>query len=285
MPTKRTVTPLIYIGNKTDMLDTIATNLPVAVHDRRWVMPFGGSLAPVLHFRPERAVITDNCGEVMHFWRQLRDKPKKVLKLAAKLLQLTGDLETSYYKVRDQIREINAAGIEGPERAAHFLVINRFGWRGLWRVNRKGECNVPFSNPRARNGKLPDRDLVLSVSKYLRGGGIELAEEGYEVTLSRPIFPAEDFLHADPPYHGTSYSYQGMSAEAFDTLDQIRLAQMLHNSGAPYMAHNKPTKLTRQAYRHARQIEFGVTRNVRNGKTLKRACSELIATSAGYAPR
>lgn len=284
MATKRTVTPLIYIGNKTDLLDTIATNLPVAVNERRWVVPFCGSMAPVLHFRPERAILTDNCGELMHFWEQLRDRPKRLLKLAAAALQSRGSLEASYYAARDRIRKLTADDERGPERAALFLIINRFGWRGLWRVNRSGECNVPFSKPREKNGKLPETNLVLDVSKYLRKPGIELAAEGYIETLTRSdLVPAEDFGYADPPYHGTTYSYQGMSADAFDTVDHIRLAQMLHKSGMPYMAHNKPTKLTRQAYRHAQQIEFGVARKVRNGKTLHRGCSELLATSRGYA--
>lgn len=293
------VTPLIYVGSKANLLPEIATALPVEDTDeRRWLVPFCGSLAPVFKFRPKRAILSDLNPELIHFWEQIRDNAKAVLKYAYRHLpgaKIEGGLKEDrqlvlkpqYYEARVSLNNLIARGVTGPERAGLFLIINRFGWRGLWRVNQKGECNIPFYRP---NGTLPSLKLLRSCQRYLQLPEVELRCERWDQTLAG--YKVDDFAYIDSPYDGVTYTYASAtdSAEVFGDLSQIALAAALvrmARQGVPFMAHNNPTLLVQNIYRapFIQRISMDKDHKLSYGKRLDPSAKEAILTSAGVNSR
>ena len=65
------------------------------------------------------------------------------------------------------------------ERAARLIYLNKTCYNGLYRVNSKGQFNVPFGS--YKNPKILNEDTILEVSKYLQGEDIKcISFEGIE---------------------------------------------------------------------------------------------------------
>ncbi|MCC6804583.1 MAG: Dam family site-specific DNA-(adenine-N6)-methyltransferase, partial [Anaerolineae bacterium] len=119
--------------------------------------------------------------------------------------------------------------------AERFYYLNRTGYNGLCRFNRKGEFNVPFGS--------------YSRIKYTR----DFYE--YQPTLARWTFragdfetlevEAGDFIYADPPYDVNFVSY---SQQGFNWDDQVRLAEWLAKHKGPVVLSNQATDRVVQLY-------------------------------------
>ncbi|MEV6879137.1 DNA adenine methylase [Amycolatopsis sp. NPDC051128] len=73
--------PFAYFGGKTKLAGQIAGMLPEHEH---YVEPFGGSLAVLLAKRPSRMeTVNDIDGDLMLFWRVLRDRPGDLERVCA----------------------------------------------------------------------------------------------------------------------------------------------------------------------------------------------------------
>ena len=80
------------------------------------------------------------------------------------------------------------------ERAAMLIYLNRYGFNGLWRVNNKGEFNVPF-------GRHADRALVSETSLMKFSallGKVRILNDDFETAVKSA--KRGDFVYFDPPY-------------------------------------------------------------------------------------
>ena len=187
---------------------------------RRLVEPFCGGLAVTLGLAPERALLNDINSHVVDFYRWL----KKGLKI---IVPMEND-ENLFYSHRRRFNELLAAGRGSSHEAAElFYYLNRTGYNGLCRFNRRGGFNVPFGryeNISYKRDFSPYRDLF---------AGWEFTSKDFEkIPLSKG-----DFVYADPPYdvEFTQYSKQGFGWD-----DQVRLVEWL-------CAHKGPVVLSNQA--------------------------------------
>src|SRR5437879_1465834 len=101
--------------------------------------PFLGGGAVFFHLRPERAILSDTNPELINVFQVVRDD----LELLVDALERHyphRNSEAYFYRVRKQVpSELSAA-----QRAARTIFLNKTCYNGLWRVNAKGEFNVPF---------------------------------------------------------------------------------------------------------------------------------------------
>jgi D12 class N6 adenine-specific DNA methyltransferase len=96
--------------------------------------PFLGSGSLFFLLRPERAVLSDSCLELIQTFRAVRDGAESIL---SHLAPLKRDKEL-FYEIRSHLSS------DPLERAAQFIYLNKMCWNGLYRVNSKGEFNVPY---------------------------------------------------------------------------------------------------------------------------------------------
>ncbi len=174
---------------------------------RRLVEPFCGGLAVALGLEPERALLNDANPHLISFYQWL----KRGLTID---IRLAND-ERLFYRHRDRFNALVAGATgHGREAAGIFYFLNRTGYNGLCRFNRKGEFNVPF-------GQYKRIGYARDFSEYVTAlAGWEFVNLDFEAIDLR----ADDFVYADPPYdvEFTTYSRGG-----FSWGDQQRLATWL----------------------------------------------------------
>lgn len=184
--------PLRWAGSKRGLLPEIRDVIPKITG--RYVEPFMGSACVYFDLLPANALLSDLNSELVHFFCELRDNVHSVAD-AFELMDSNGD---DYYEVRAKSK----LDLESADRAARFLYLNRFGFNGVYRTNRRGEFNVPRGS---RTGAPPSREELLGTSKALQGANI-VHSDYLEVTrLAHP----DDFVYLDPPYRNASRETYG----------------------------------------------------------------------------
>lgn len=179
---------------------------------RTYYEPFLGGAGVFLASNPKSAVLGDANGDLMNSYKAIRSAPERVLDSVSRW---PNDRQT-YYKVR----QLNPT--DPVERASRFLYLNRTCWNGLYRVNQKGEFNVPFGNNVRR--AVVDPDNLFQVSKRL-----ELATllHGDFAPTARTA-QAGDFIFLDPPYalEADGSGFLRYNPTVFSWSDQVRLASL-----------------------------------------------------------
>jgi DNA adenine methylase len=164
-----------------------------------------GSGALFFCVAPPRARLGDINPELMNFYEVLKRIPRE---LHEELRSLRAGKAT-YYTIRESRPRSPL------KRAARFSYLVRLSWNGLYRVNQKGNFNVPYGGRRPK--EMFDLPHLLRCSEVLTHARL-VSGDFCEVT--KGASPG-DFIYFDPPYprgawldSGFSrYSKQGFSYE------------------------------------------------------------------------
>ena len=128
-----------------------------------------------------------------------------------------------YYAARETFNRLALSEENAVEKAALFIFLNKTCFNGLYRVNRKGQFNVPMGA--YKNPCICDEDNLRNVSNALQN--VEIVCGDY--SLSARVIDEKTFVYLDPPYRPISETSAFMSynADAFDDNEQIRLARFI----------------------------------------------------------
>ena len=196
---------------------------------RRLVEPFCGGLAVALGLRPERALLGDVNPHPINFYRHLQGSLRITIAMRNE--------RELYYQHRSEFnRLVTGRGLWTRKAASLFYYLNRTGYNGLCRFNRKGEFNVPFGRHSVINYRrdfTPYRE-VLSSWRF-RHGDFE----------SVPLEP-DDFIYADPPY---DVEFRQYAKDGFEWPEQERLARWLCLHPGPVVLSNQATARIIELYR------------------------------------
>src|SRR5919202_1476056 len=104
-----------------------------------------------------------------------------------------------------------------------FLYLNRTGFNGLFRLNARGDFNVPAG--RYARPTIPDGEALRRVADALRSPRVTLIRGGFEA--AGDLARAGDFVYFDPPYAPLSVtaSFTSYTAPRFTDYDHARLQQ------------------------------------------------------------
>jgi len=212
--------PLKWAGGKRWQVPHLRP-LWAAHAQRRLVEPFCGGLAVSLGLAPGRALLNDINPHVIAFYRRLKH--------GLVITQTMKNDETMFYARRARFNALLARGREeGREAAGLFYYLNRTGYNGLCRFNRRGSFNVPFG----RYARITyTRDFTRYRRTFARWDFISVDFE--KVPLEKG-----DFVYADPPYdvEFTQYAKEGFSWD-----DQVRLVDRLSAHRGPVVLSNQAT--------------------------------------------
>ncbi len=137
-----------------------------------------------------------------------------------------------------------AAGIEtdsllpeSVERTARLIFLNRTCYNGLFRVNSRGEFNVPFG--RYKNPTICDAANLRAAAKVLQRTEIHYGP----YTDCEKVVDDHTLVYFDPPYRPISItaSFTAYSSQLFDDEAQMDLAgfyRLLDERGAWLMLSN-----------------------------------------------
>jgi DNA adenine methylase len=238
-------TPFLkWVGGKGKLRHALSALMPSGVELMRHVEPFLGGGALFFARGPERALLCDVNSDLIATYEVVRDELPELLAQLSRLAR--GHDEERYYSVRERY---NARSPKSrAERAAQFIYLNKTCFNGLFRVNRKGEFNVPVG--RYTNPNIADAEALRAASARLRHA--ELRCTSFESLLSeaRP----GDFIYMDPPYEPLSRTanFTSYAQDGFSQTDQTRLRDVfreLDRRGAKLMLSNSDVPLIRDLYR------------------------------------
>ena len=244
---RQTTKPFLkWAGGKQQLLAQYQDLFPQ--RPRRYFEPFVGGGAVFFHFwttgrLPEKVFLFDNNKELINAYRAVRDELDELLEILA--VHEGKHCKDYYYEIRSLDRlDVELGSVE---RAARTIYLNKTCYNGLYRVNRKGQFNVPigsYKNPRIR-----DEETLRTASTALQGTCIEVRDFRTTVDLAQ----AGDFFYFDPPYDPLSRtsSFRGYTAGSFREDDQRALAGVfaqLSESGCLCMLSNSFTPFISELY-------------------------------------
>lgn len=210
-PNAQAVKPFIsWAGSKRRLLTQITPHLPTDYEV--YVEPFLGGGSLFLQLAPSSAILNDACAPLVDTWNAIARNPSGVHKEAVRR-PLEKD---AYYRARAE------RGGGYLQQAGRFIYLNKGAFNGLYRVNLKGEFNVPWGAP--KSDFVADKSNLVSVSAALQAvdGGVRHGD--FEQVVDRAQAGALLFL--DPPYV-TSHNANGFieyNEKIFSWGDQVRLA-------------------------------------------------------------
>ena len=233
---------LKWAGGKRQLLPELRRFYPRAFGT--YFEPFLGSGAVffdlyasgLLEDRP--AILTDTNPDVVGCYLAVRNDVDQVIghldALAAGHARAGAD---HYYEVRESRfnpwRQRLFAGPRGDEGlppypaelAAMLIYLNRTGYNGLFRLNRRGAFNVPAG--RYTNPKICDAETLRAVAAALRQPGVTVQHASFDRVGG--VAQPDDFLYFDPPYAPLSATarFTSYTADGFDDAAQVRLQQVM----------------------------------------------------------
>jgi DNA adenine methylase len=232
------IRPLLkWAGGKRQLLPHLRRFYPPSFN--RYIEPFFGSGAVFfdLHaagrLRDREVVLIDSNADLIGCYETVRTQPDEVSRELDRLAAAHArDGRRQYYAVRDE--QFNPArdrlrGGDGriaytPQLAAMLIYLNRTGFNGLFRLNARGEFNVPAG--RYERPKIADRDKLARVAAALCSARLRLVWGSFESALE--IAAPGDFVYLDPPYAPLTRTanFTAYTARRFGSEDQLRLQRM-----------------------------------------------------------
>lgn len=231
--------PLLkWAGGKTQLLNDLLPKVPNSYG--RYIEPFFGGGALFFALNPSDAIIADSNPELINVYRQVAEHIDEVIKF----LQTYSNTEETFYAVRSlEWHELSPS-----EAAARMIFLNKTCFNGLYRVNKKGQFNVPFG--RYNNPKICDIDTLYAASAILQRATIVCAD--YKKVIQDYAKPG-DLVFLDPPYLPVSeYSdFKRYTKEQFYEEDHVELShevQRLHELGCHVILTNSNHPLVHELY-------------------------------------
>lgn len=261
---------LKWAGGKQQMLDVILPKVPARYN--RYIEPFFGGGALFFALRPDDAIIADSNPELINLYKIVANELPALIDA---LRDMSTDKETY-----DEVRSIDASKLSLVEQAARTIYLNRTCFNGLYRVNRKGEFNVPYG--RYKNPTICDEQNLRLASNALKG--VEIICGDYKSVLRKYARPS-DFIFLDPPYLPIStYSdFKRYTKEQFYEEDHRELAEevrRLHELGCFVILTNSNHELVYELY-EGFSIEVHKTRRNINKDAAKRQGEDVVVTIPG----
>lgn len=240
----------------------------------RYVEPFLGGAAAFFALQPRGALLSDLNTELIETYRAIRAEPKEVY---AKLrVHQRKHLECAdyYYRVR------SSNPFTESSRAAKFVYLNRTCFNGLYRVNLRGEFNVPKGT---KDSVIFGTDDFDGVSRLFKRA--TLVDRDFEDVLDQ--CDAGDFAFVDPPYTAkhNANGFLKYNEKIFSWEDQRRLAACIcrfKKRGGKALVTNAAHKSVIELYRDFGEMEIVSRASVLASETKRRGSVEELIVTVGY---
>jgi len=241
--------------------------------------PFIGGGALFFELAPKHAVINDSNSELMNVYKVMCDEDKY-----SKMCKLLNNYEVKnseefYYDLRNKDRDKEKfEKLSDYAKAARTIYLNKACFNGLYRVNSKGEFNVPYN--KKTNVNTYDKENLLVVHMYLNMNNVNILNVDFEEALKTA--KEGDFVYIDPPYDQINSSFTSYTEDGFGKDEQIRLAKVykeLHDRGVKVMLSNHNTPLINDLYKDFNIHVIEAKRNINSKGTGRGKVEEVIVTN------
>ena len=221
--------PFAYYGGKTTLAPKIASLLPPHEH---YVEPFAGSLAVLLAKKPSRAeTVNDLDGDLMTFWRVLRDRPDELERVCALTPHSRAELEAAKdLDVPDELERARRVFVRLTQSRSHSM--KQTGW--WFRLAPTGHSPADYIAS-YRERLAPTAQRLSGVTLEHRDALDVIRDYGSEASVC---------MYVDPPYLGetraTNYRVEMTADDAHralaDALNACAATVVLSGYASPLYA-------------------------------------------------
>lgn len=258
---------LRWAGGKRWLLKELKNYLPTNGFNQ-YHEPFLGGGAIYFHLQPKQSYLSDLNEELIECYSSIKEEVDEVIQH----LKTFKNTKEDYYKIRKQNFKSSA------KRSAKFIYLNKASFNGIYRVNQKGEYNVPYGY---RKTLSYDYDNLKKISQVLTNTNI-YPSDFYNIVDN---VKKNDLVFLDPPYtvtHNNNGFFQ-YNKNLFSLESQYKLAKMIHELkeiGAYYILTNAAHPDVKEIFNNGDPV-FEVSRtSIIGGKCAKRGqYNEIIITN------
>lgn len=221
MTLKVGIPPIKSQGIKTKLVPWIQSAIPEDFNGT-WIEPFMGTGVVAFNVSPKRAILCDSNPHLINFYKAIADD-KITPEIVKQYLinegeKLLSQGEKHYYFVRDRF---NAEA-----DPLDFLFLNRAGFNGMIRFNRKGQFNIPFCRKPQRFAQAYVTKItnqIAWVSKMIKLKQFIFKCQDFKKTISE--VNSDDIVYCDPPYIDRHSDYYNSWDEIYenDLFNQLSL--------------------------------------------------------------
>ncbi len=210
-------TPMAYYGGKTSMAPWIAEHFPPHMH---YVEPFAGSLAVLLAKTPSpMETVNDLDGDLMAFWRVLRDHPADLERVCALTPHARAEHHAAYETTTDELEQARRVWVRLSQGRAGTL--RKTGWRHY--VHPSGNTSMP--------------DYLAAYVERIAAAAERLSSVSLECRPANEVIAAYGsapgcLLYVDPPYLATSRTSVNYRHEMGTEAQHRDLAEHLQDCAA-----------------------------------------------------
>jgi len=273
------ISPLIkWAGGKRQLLPTLTSQLPLEWNT--YFEPFLGGGALMVHLQNEgritNAVVSDLNRELINLYRVVKKNPETLIEsLTSARFE---NNENAFRKLKSEFNELIGCQGNSIERAALLIYLNKHGYNGLWRVNRKGKFNVPFGHHPKRS--LPPETLIKAFSSMLEN--VTIMNVDFEKAVKKA--KKDDFVYFDPPYQPLSKTarFTDYNSSGFTFEDQVRLSELfrtLSKKGVKVMLSNSKVLAIEELYQDYTVRTISAKRFINCDGNRRSGTSEIIVTN------
>ncbi|MCQ1056800.1 Dam family site-specific DNA-(adenine-N6)-methyltransferase [Photobacterium sp. ZSDE20] len=260
---------LKWAGGKYSLVEEIERRLPPA---RKLVEPFVGAGSVFLNTDFEQYLLADINPDLINLYNILKNDPEQYVRDSKALFTPEYNQKGAYLEIREAFNKTKDPYL----RSLYFLYMNRHGFNGLCRYNKKGGFNVPFGS--YKKPYYPEDELYFFSEKAKRA---TFVCEGYQQTFSRARKGC--VVYCDPPYAplSTTANFTSYAGNGFSLDDQAALADAAEKAATerdiPVLISNHDTTLTRRLYHGADLSVVKVKRTISRNGSGRNKVDELLA--------
>lgn len=204
-----------WVGGKRSIIDSLLSNTPQNFNEYYESFLGGGALLYRIYSKAKKCYVSDINFELITAYRVIKQNLNELIKILE--MHKKNHNKEYYNKLRAK------HNLQDPiEIAGRFIYLNKTCFNGLYRVNKKGEFNVPIG--RYKNPNILDLENLRACNKTFQKVDIKLKQ-------FNQINPKKnDFVYIDPPYHPTdNNSFTSYTSKGFTEKDQINLRDFAIN--------------------------------------------------------
>lgn len=220
--------------------------------------------------RFERAVLADRNRDLIEVYQAIQKDVEGLIEvLGSKPYE---NSEKAYYRIRSEKPKSLVA------RAARIIYLNKTGYNGLYRVNSKGEFNVPFG--RYAKPNICDAPRLRAVAQLLRK--VKLVVGDFEEVCQSA--GKDDAVYLDPPYLPLSRTanFASYHSERFGVDEHERLARVfgeLAARGVSVLLSNSDTEETRRIFAEFVVEEVSAARAINSNAAGRGKITEILVSA------
>lgn len=286
-----------WVGGKGQLLSEINKLYPVELgkNINKYAEIFVGGGAVLFDilskYKLDEVYISDKNLELINTYKSIRDNVDILIKSLKEMEEQYIPLDTEnrkdyYYKKREEYNSLKInSEVNNIEKAILFIFLNKTCFNGLYRVNKKGEFNVPMGA--YKKPKICDEENLKNVSLALKKVKIIYAD----YRESESFIDEKTFVYIDPPYRplNITSSFTSYTENDFNDKEQIELAEyinVLNKKGAKIVISNSDPKnndiddnFFDELYDNYNINRVKATRMLNSNASLRGAINELLITN------